>query len=113
RIVVAGGAHQGSTGQLNLALARYMGDTPAVRLPIIQGVSIQGKKLIVNGLNYDISAVILVDGVKQKTANDDQNPENVLIARKAGKFIAHGQTVTIQVQNTDDKVSSGFTFTRP
>jgi uncharacterized delta-60 repeat protein len=115
-IVVAGFGTVGVDWNDVFALARYFGDSPlppAARLPIIQGATIQGKKLIVTGLNYDIGAVVLIDGEKQKTANDDQQPENVLIARKAGKFIAPGQTVTIQVKNTDDRVSNSFTFTRP
>jgi hypothetical protein len=35
--------------------------------------------------------VILLDGEKQKTANDEENPTTVLIGKKAGKKIASGQ----------------------
>src|SRR5581483_5305585 len=112
-IVAAGYATSGTSDVF--ALVRYVNDSlpVAVRLPVIQGVMVQGKQLIVSGFNYDIGAAIFVDGAKQKTANDDQQPENVLVARKAGKRIAHGQTVSIQVQNTDGKLSPPSTFTRP
>lgn len=114
-IVVAGYA---VSSQDEFALARYIGDSPAlppaVRLPIIQSVTTQGKQLIVTGLNFDAGAAILVDGQKQKkTVNDEASPETRLVAMKAAKFIAHGQTVTIQVKNLDGRLSNPFTFTRP
>jgi uncharacterized delta-60 repeat protein len=114
RIVLAGSTYDANGGS-QVALARYgvAGLPPAARLPVIQGATIQAKQLIITGFNYDIGAKVFVDGAKQKTANDDQQPENMLIAVKAGKFIAHGQTVTITVKNTDDRVSNSFIFTRP
>jgi uncharacterized delta-60 repeat protein len=115
RIVLAGGTDDSNGVGQQVALARYGVATlpPAARLPVIQGATIQGKQLIVTGFNYDIAAKIFVDGEKQKTANDDQQPENRLIALKAGKFIAHGQTVIVTVKNTDGRLSNSFTFTRP
>jgi hypothetical protein len=79
----------------------------------ITAASVSGKKLFVQGENFDTGAVILLDGEKQKTANDEQNPQTVLIAKKAGKKIAHGQTVTLEVRNSDGKLSEPFSFTRP
>ena len=79
----------------------------------ITGASVTGKKLLIAGENFDSGAVILLDGKKQKTANDEQNPSTTLIGKKAGKKIAHGQMVTLQVRNRDDRVSEPFSFVRP
>jgi hypothetical protein len=60
------------------------------------------KKLIVTGANLESPTEIYVDGEKQKkTANDDQSPSTTVVARKAGRFIAPGQTVIIQVKNAN------------
>ncbi|HJQ23062.1 MAG TPA: delta-60 repeat domain-containing protein [Blastocatellia bacterium] len=114
-IVVAGIIkHNADSISKDFGLARYVGDSPAANLPVIQSVMIQGKKLIVSGHTFDIGAAILVDGQKQKkTANDEQSPDSKLIAKKAGNAIAPGQTVTIQVRNTDGQVSAPLSFTRP
>jgi hypothetical protein len=40
------------------------------------------------------------------------DPSTMLIVRKAGKFIAAGQTVSIQVMNSDNALSEGFSFLR-
>src|SRR5262245_48485180 len=81
--------------------------------PSIVSAVISGKKLIVSGFNFDEGTVVLVDGEKQKTRNDEENPSMLLIAKKAAKFIAPGQTVTLQVRKSDGNVSEGFTFTKP
>ena len=78
----------------------------------ITGASVSGKKLIVTGAGFDNGARLFVDGQQQKTANDDQTPSTTLIAKKAGKVIARGQSVTIQVQNSDGTLSNLFPFTR-
>lgn len=36
----------------------------------------------------------------------------LLIARKAGKLISPGQTVTLQVRNSNNSLSNEFQFTR-
>jgi acetyl esterase/lipase len=79
----------------------------------ITAASVSGKKLFVYGENFGSGAVILLDGNKQKTANDDQNPTTVLIGKKAGKKISQGQTVGLQVRNPDGTLSAPFSFTRP
>jgi hypothetical protein len=48
-----------------------------------------------------------------QTSNDDTNPTTVLIARKTGKKIGAGETVTLQVRNSDNTLSSEYAFTRP
>lgn len=79
----------------------------------ITAASVAGKKLFVYGENFDTGTAILMDGVKQKTVNDDQNPTTVLIGKKAGKKIAGGQTVILQVRNSYGRLSEPLSFTRP
>jgi photosystem II stability/assembly factor-like uncharacterized protein len=80
--------------------------------PRITGATISGKNLIVSGEGFDLGAVILVGGVEQRSKNDQSNPATVLVAKKAAKSIAQGQSVTIQVRNSDGLISETFSFTR-
>jgi len=80
--------------------------------PRIAGASVSGKNLIVTGEGFDGGAVILIDGVEQRTRNDESKPATVLIGRKAAKNIAPGQRVSIQVRNPDGLLSESFSFTR-
>ena len=95
--------------------------------PVITGAVVQKKKLFVFG-NYpspiDVNPLsvngpqakcptILIDGQEQKTKRDPDNPTTVLIAKKGGKKIAPGQTVTLKVRLCDGTETAGFTFTRP
>jgi beta-propeller repeat-containing protein len=81
--------------------------------PIITGVVVSGKRLLVSGENFSDSAAILLSGEDQKTSNDETGPNTKLIGKKAGKKISRGQTVMIQVKNSDRTLSIPFTFTRP
>ena len=82
--------------------------------PAIDRAEIQGKHLLVFGASFDSGAKIVIDGeVHQKTSNDEQNPTGLLFGKKAGKRIARGQTVTLQVRNSDGSFSNQFRFTRP
>jgi hypothetical protein len=81
--------------------------------PEITAAQINGKKLIVEGKRFDNRAELLMDGVVQKkTKKDAENPSGRLIAKKSGKKIAPGQTVTLQVRNPDQSLSNLFPFTR-
>jgi photosystem II stability/assembly factor-like uncharacterized protein len=80
--------------------------------PVISMASIAGKNLIVDGLNFDSGAVIVMDGVDQHTLADDQNPTTILIGKKVGKRIATGQMVHLQVRNPNGAISAVFPFTR-
>ena len=92
-------------------------------LPVITDAQVQGKQLLVSGQNFgggallfmcDTCAVPTTDGSKvKKTFNDETTPATLMVARKAGKTIAHGQTVNLQVKNPDGSVSNTYTFTRP
>jgi photosystem II stability/assembly factor-like uncharacterized protein len=80
--------------------------------PRIAGASVSGKNLIVTGEGFDRGAVILIDGVEQRTRNDESKPATVLIGKKAAKNIAPGQRVSIQVRNSDGLLSESFNFMR-
>jgi len=85
--------------------------TPAP--PVITGASVSGKKLFVTGSNFNLGAVVEINGNAQKTANDEQNPTTVLIAKKGGKKIDRGETATLTVLNPFGLRSAPFAFTRP
>jgi hypothetical protein len=78
----------------------------------IESASVVGNKLFVFGDGFDSGAVILLNGEKQKTRSNGQNPD-MLISRKAGQRIRTGSTVTLMVRNSDDRISPAFSFTRP
>jgi acetyl esterase/lipase len=115
---IAGAGHSGSEfdDEENRTLVESFFDehlsVKAVSLKIT-AASVNGKKLFVHGESFDVGAVILLEGEKQKTANDDQNPTTVLIGKKAGKKIASGQTVMLQVRNRDGTLTEPFSFSRP
>ncbi|HEX8185373.1 MAG TPA: Reeler domain-containing protein [Blastocatellia bacterium] len=90
--------------------------------PRILSASVSGKKLIVTGENFGDGASLYmcddcsspaIDGSKvKKVSNDSEHPDTTLKAKKAGKDIARGQTVILQVKNPDDTLSDPFSFTR-
>jgi hypothetical protein len=87
---------------------------PSAGPPEITGAEVDGKKLIVTGVNFDIGADVFLNGKKQKkTSNDEADPSTILIAKKAGKNIARGSTVILEVRNLDGVLSPPFSFTRP
>jgi hypothetical protein len=81
--------------------------------PVIVSTVLSGNKMFVAGFNFDDGTVLIVNGAQQKTRNDEDDPGTQLIAKKAGKFVAPGQTVTLQVRKSDGTLSEGFSFTRP
>ncbi|HMG33423.1 MAG TPA: choice-of-anchor V domain-containing protein [Blastocatellia bacterium] len=80
--------------------------------PVITGASRSGKKLFVSGENFQDGAKVEMDGVPQKTANDEDS-SHLLRCKKAGKKISPGQTVTLIVRNPDGTASNSFLYTRP
>jgi uncharacterized delta-60 repeat protein len=83
-------------------------------VPQITGAEVSGKKLYVYGKNFDSGAEVWMNGeMQKKTRNDDLSPTTMLIAKKTGKKIAPGETVTLQVRNSDGALSEEFTFMRP
>lgn len=79
--------------------------------PVITSIAIQGKHLIVRGENFDIGAVILLDGERQKTIHDEADL-TFLKGKKVAVRITPGQPVKIQVRNSNDVVSPIINFTR-
>jgi acetyl esterase/lipase len=87
--------------------------SPAPQTLKIIRVEVGKKRLLVYGEGFANNAVILLNGEAQNTINDAQNPGTILIAKKASKKIASGQTVMVQAQNPDGSKSNEFLFTKP
>ena len=85
----------------------------AAARPIITSALVSGKNLFVYGQDFRGGALIMMNGEQQKTRNDEENPSTTLIAKKAGKRIAPGQIVRLQVRNPDGETSPEFSFARP
>ena len=109
KVLVAGGRVVNSP--LNSAELYSPNESPNPPLPAprITCASVSGKKLVVVGENFASGALILTNGEKQKTRNDDQNPQTRLIGVKAGRTIKPGDK--IQVRNADGTLSDEFIFT--
>src|SRR5262245_56797107 len=74
--------------------------------PALLGVRLKGKKLIVEGANFDQNAVIRINNKIQETAPDLGEPANVLIARKGAKKIELNEFTNILVENEDGQRSN-------
>ena len=96
----------------NIFITR-IGPSQAVAAPKVVDAAISGKNLIVFGENFSDGASIVLNGDSRKTSNDAGNPTGMLIGKKSGKRIGRGQSVTIQVRNSDGVLSEPFSFTRP
>jgi uncharacterized repeat protein (TIGR01451 family) len=82
--------------------------------PAILSASVSGKRLTVEGRNFTQGAVIEIDGKPQATKVKASGFLSVtLIAKKGGKKIAPGATVTLTGVNPDGVRSAPFSFTRP
>jgi beta-glucanase (GH16 family) len=84
----------------------------AATRPVIKTISVSKKHLLVEGENFDNEATIWMDGEKQKTLHDEQNP-NLLTGKKLAKRIPSGQIVNIYVRNSDGLTSPEVSFLRP
>lgn len=109
--VAAYAGHAARTGTLTIA-EQTLTVVQAGTDPVITSISIAGKHLLVTGENFDSSAVILLNGERQKTIHDDADP-TTLRGKKVAKKIAPGQMVNVQVRNANNAVSPVFNFTRP
>jgi hypothetical protein len=79
---------------------------PFLLLPTITRISTVRKKLKIFGERFDAGAVLLLNGVPQKTRNHSEQPLTRLIAYKSGTKVRPGDT--LQVQNHDGKLSPKF-----
>jgi len=102
---IKGALQPAVAGQLDAFILKFAA-------PRVTDSVLSGKNLIVNGGGFDEGATILLNGEAQSTKSNAANPSTVLIAKKAGKRIAPGQSVTIQVRNGDGALSNEFGFTR-
>lgn len=104
-----------ATGQIGIARISH---SPCVSAATIQSepalkvleVWRSGKHLFVSGESFKMGAVIFVNGERQKTRNDEDNPTSLLIAKKAAKHLPADAVITIQVTNTDGVQSDPFAF---
>jgi hypothetical protein len=78
--------------------------SPSLRGALVRiiSASVEGKKLIVVGENFDRGAVILRNRVEQ-ARHDPQNPQTALIGDKVGKKIKPDDM--LQVRNPNGSVS--------
>ena len=85
--------------------------------PLITGVQINGKALVVTGQGFHAGAVIEISTDKTfntlKTIFDTGSQGTLLTAPKGSRFIAPGETVFIGVTEADQTQALGFQFTRP
>jgi hypothetical protein len=77
--------------------------------PTITGATIKGKHLDITGSGFEQGAVILLEGQQQKTLFKSGT---LLRGKKAGRRIAPGQSVMLEVRNPDGSLSPGFNFRR-
>ena len=85
------------------------GGTP---LPRITGVSIKGKKLFIDGENFQPGAKVFLDGVSQKT-NNEADSSHRLRCKKSGNKLISGVPAALKVVNPDGTESETFEYTRP
>ncbi|HXG63469.1 MAG TPA: choice-of-anchor V domain-containing protein [Blastocatellia bacterium] len=80
--------------------------------PRITSARVDGKKLFVSGENFQQGAIVEMNGVDQKTKNEEDFSRE-LKCKKAGKKINPGDTVDLVVRNPDGARSAVFPYTRP
>jgi hypothetical protein len=78
--------------------------------PVISSARIEDKQLIVEGMNFEEGAKILVNGVHVKTQGGSDDPSKTLIVVKANKRLPRDEIVSLQVSNPDGQVSLPFNF---
>jgi hypothetical protein len=85
---------------------------PRIDAPVISNAQVFGKSVRVFGKGFQQGAKILVNGVEQKTKNDSQSPQFILISKKGAKSVRVGDEVTIQVRNADGLYSNEYVTTK-
>ena len=105
---------QGYAATFSIGLEGVTGTPPAPSVAAtITSAYVSGKNLIVTGFNFSDDAIVFIDGQKyKKTDNDETNPSTMLVVRKAAKNLGVGQTIGIQVRNSDNTLSTMFSYTR-
>ena len=80
--------------------------------PTITSVTTNKKNLVVVGKNFDSAANLLVNGQAIKTVHPPASAAK-LVGKGALKEISPGQTVMVQIRNSDGTLSAQVPFTRP
>jgi hypothetical protein len=101
--------------QMSVARTSYSPNVSAATIqsepaPKVLNVRRNGKRLLVSGDGFQMGAMIVVNGERQKTRNDEDNPTSLLIAKKAGKHLPADAVVSIQVENPAEVKSDPFDF---
>src|SRR5262249_6475769 len=83
--------------------------------PVITSATADAKSLVVTGSGFDNGAVITVNQQDQRTINDDASPTTKLIGKKLIKKagIRHGDTVSVQVRDSNGVLSNILKSPRP
>jgi len=102
KIVVAGSTLKQTR---DFAVLRYEGET---RTPQIGSVSVRGKKLFVEGVNFVEGAQLFLNEAKQKKVVVNSSTE--IVSKKAGNNVVAGQN-RVQIVNPDGGTSNEYTFT--
>jgi hypothetical protein len=92
--------------RFGVAVADYFG-------PVIKNASVKGKKLMVSGCGFDNEAVMLVNDEQQQSQYTEKHEMPTLINKRAARKISPGESVSLQVQNSNGRRSEPFTFTLP
>jgi beta-glucanase (GH16 family) len=70
---------------------------------LINSATISGSDLLITGQNFVKGAKILING---KATKAEFGSSTSLVGKNAAKLIGQGQTVTVQVKNPDDELST-------
>ncbi|MFY9607071.1 MAG: kelch repeat-containing protein [Blastocatellia bacterium] len=108
KVLIVGGCCELGSAELG---SNFAAVPPTILRPVISLASVARKNLFVVGENFDSGAVILINGLEQKTRNDSENPQTRLIGKKAGKKKNLKPGDRIQVRNPSGTTSQGFIFT--
>src|SRR5262249_15387435 len=107
RIRVEAATNSGSAIDIISGQFTITGDGGAPQGPLITSASVSGKKLFVNGQNFQMGAIVEINGADQGTTNLDDFSHQ-LRCKKGGKKIAPGAMVTLNVRNPDNNTSPDF-----
>jgi hypothetical protein len=104
-----------ATLQLSIARTLHSPNVSAATIqsePSLKVVNVRrdGKRLLVSGESFQMGAAIFVNGERQKTRNDEDNPASLLIAKKAAKHLPANAVINVQVTNHDGAKSDPFAF---
>jgi len=101
-----------NAGARDIFIAK-MDTTGTPNHPLLNQAVISGKNIIVYGQGFDDGARLRINDQPTKTRNDVPDPTQVLFSKKAAKQIAPGQTVQLQVENSDGRRSNLLFLHKP